>query len=271
MAAPRRWPPHPTVSRVLDRAARALLARHRVARLATADADGAPHLVPVCYARAGDRLYFVIDAKPKRPHRTRAETHAEHRGESRPLHCWSTTTPRTGARSSSSWYAATPRSSTTPRERARALAALRVRYPQYRTMDLDGPGAPGGRASRRSTCTHGARRRSAAHSASRRRAIAAARRRLGSSEAAAIASRRFDGADTPAEPAERARGGAPEPGIGITVGEREHEIDRRRAVSDPAVPAPRARRSARRLRHRRGCAASASRTRASPGATSRST
>jgi PPOX class probable F420-dependent enzyme len=39
---------------------------HRVARLATADAHGAPHVIPLCYAREGDRFYFVIDDKPKR-------------------------------------------------------------------------------------------------------------------------------------------------------------------------------------------------------------
>jgi len=39
---------------------------HRVARLATADATGAPHVIPICYARAGDCFYFVIDDKPKR-------------------------------------------------------------------------------------------------------------------------------------------------------------------------------------------------------------
>jgi PPOX class probable F420-dependent enzyme len=38
----------------------------RVARLATADADGQPHLVPLCFALAGDRIVSVVDAKPKR-------------------------------------------------------------------------------------------------------------------------------------------------------------------------------------------------------------
>ena len=38
----------------------------RVARLATADANGAPHVVPVCYALVGDNLYVTIDEKPKR-------------------------------------------------------------------------------------------------------------------------------------------------------------------------------------------------------------
>ena len=38
----------------------------RVARLATADASGRPHLVPIAFAVDGDRLYSVVDAKPKR-------------------------------------------------------------------------------------------------------------------------------------------------------------------------------------------------------------
>jgi PPOX class probable F420-dependent enzyme len=38
----------------------------RVARLATADADGHPHIVPVCYAYDGTRFYTPLDEKPKR-------------------------------------------------------------------------------------------------------------------------------------------------------------------------------------------------------------
>jgi PPOX class probable F420-dependent enzyme len=38
----------------------------RVARLATADAAGRPHLVPIVFAVNGDRVYSVVDAKPKR-------------------------------------------------------------------------------------------------------------------------------------------------------------------------------------------------------------
>lgn len=38
----------------------------RVARLATADANGRPHLVPIVFALAGETVYSVIDAKPKR-------------------------------------------------------------------------------------------------------------------------------------------------------------------------------------------------------------
>ena len=45
---------------------RQFLDAHRVARLATADGAGRPHVVPVCYALDGDNLYFTIDEKPKR-------------------------------------------------------------------------------------------------------------------------------------------------------------------------------------------------------------
>ena len=41
----------------------------RVGRLATADPHGAPHVVPVCYAREGTTLFITIDEKPKRTDR----------------------------------------------------------------------------------------------------------------------------------------------------------------------------------------------------------
>jgi len=37
-----------------------------VGRLATIDARGRPHLVPVCFALEGDVLYSAVDEKPKR-------------------------------------------------------------------------------------------------------------------------------------------------------------------------------------------------------------
>jgi len=45
---------------------RRFLEAHRVGHLATAGADGAPHVVPVCYALDDEAIYFVADAKPKR-------------------------------------------------------------------------------------------------------------------------------------------------------------------------------------------------------------
>jgi PPOX class probable F420-dependent enzyme len=46
--------------------ARERFAAARVARLATADAEARPHVVPIVFAVEGDRIYSVVDHKPKR-------------------------------------------------------------------------------------------------------------------------------------------------------------------------------------------------------------
>ncbi len=46
--------------------ARRRFAVARVARLATVDAEGRPHIVPIVFALARETIYSVIDAKPKR-------------------------------------------------------------------------------------------------------------------------------------------------------------------------------------------------------------
>lgn len=51
----------------------------RVARLATIDADGGPHLVPIVFALAGTTLYTAVDAKPKRSRRLRRIENARER------------------------------------------------------------------------------------------------------------------------------------------------------------------------------------------------
>ena len=51
---------------LLSGAHRRFIESMRVARLATADASGAPHVVPVCCALIADNLYVTIDEKPKR-------------------------------------------------------------------------------------------------------------------------------------------------------------------------------------------------------------
>jgi PPOX class probable F420-dependent enzyme len=38
----------------------------RIGHLGTADANGEPHVVPVCYAIVGEAAYVLIDRKPKR-------------------------------------------------------------------------------------------------------------------------------------------------------------------------------------------------------------
>lgn len=46
--------------------ARRRFAAAKVAHLATADATGRPHVVPIAFAVSGDHVYSVVDAKPKR-------------------------------------------------------------------------------------------------------------------------------------------------------------------------------------------------------------
>jgi PPOX class probable F420-dependent enzyme len=52
---------------VTDDEARTRFANARVARLATTDTNGNPHLVPICFAvdEGGDTIYSAVDAKPK--------------------------------------------------------------------------------------------------------------------------------------------------------------------------------------------------------------
>ena len=45
--------------------ARGFLDNHRVARFATAEPSGQPHVVPICYAVSDNSMYFTIDEKPK--------------------------------------------------------------------------------------------------------------------------------------------------------------------------------------------------------------
>ncbi len=47
-------------------AERRFLARMRVARLATSDAAGQPHVIPIVFAIDGQKLYTPVDEKPKR-------------------------------------------------------------------------------------------------------------------------------------------------------------------------------------------------------------
>ncbi len=53
-------------SKTLSPQEAAFLGRERVARLATADASGTPHAVPVCFAYSGRAIYVALDEKPKR-------------------------------------------------------------------------------------------------------------------------------------------------------------------------------------------------------------
>ena len=49
----------------LSESVRAFLNSQPIGHLATADAQGAPHVVPVCFALINDEVFIAIDEKPK--------------------------------------------------------------------------------------------------------------------------------------------------------------------------------------------------------------
>lgn len=106
----------------------------RVARLATADATGVPHLVPICYAIVGDSLYITIDEKPKRTGvpLKRLRNIAENPQIAVTMDRWDEDWRRLA------WVMLHGRAEILAdgAEHDQAQERLRERYPQYRTMDL---------------------------------------------------------------------------------------------------------------------------------------
>ncbi|MEW6297125.1 MAG: TIGR03668 family PPOX class F420-dependent oxidoreductase [Thermodesulfobacteriota bacterium] len=114
---------------------RRFILAHPVARLATADTGGRPHVIPFCYAFDGEQFYFVVDEKPKRqagkplkrirnivenPHVALViDDYADD---------WS--------QLAYVLVSGTARLVTDEQEYDRALTLLRERYPQYRHMQL---------------------------------------------------------------------------------------------------------------------------------------
>jgi PPOX class probable F420-dependent enzyme len=111
------------------------LERQRVAHLATADASGRPHVVPVCFAQLDAAFYIAIDEKPKRALRLKRLRNIEENARvalvfDRYDDDWS----RLG------WVLVqgTANLLVNGLEYDRALAALRERYDQYQSMTLEG-------------------------------------------------------------------------------------------------------------------------------------
>jgi PPOX class probable F420-dependent enzyme len=108
----------------------------RVARLATTDPDGRPHLVPIVFALDGDTVYSAVDRKPKRSAKLRRIENARARPDVTILvdyyeDDWS-----------GLWWIrlrGRARVLDDGDERERALALLAEKYPQYRTEPPDGP------------------------------------------------------------------------------------------------------------------------------------
>jgi PPOX class probable F420-dependent enzyme len=112
------------------------LAAARVARLATTDPDGRPHLVPIVFALAGDTLYTAVDRKPKRSRVLRRVENARARPDVTVLvdeydEDWSRLW----------WIRLRGRARVLDEgdERDRALALLTEKYPQYRSEPPGGP------------------------------------------------------------------------------------------------------------------------------------
>ncbi|WP_329139708.1 TIGR03668 family PPOX class F420-dependent oxidoreductase [Streptomyces sp. NBC_01476] len=105
-----------------------------VARLATADAAGVPHIVPITFAVDGDTIWFAVDHKPKRStdlRRLRNITQnpavavlADHYAAD-----WSTLW----------WTRADGRARVHSAPDERAVAGLRRKYPQYAEAPPQGP------------------------------------------------------------------------------------------------------------------------------------
>lgn len=109
----------------------------RVAHLATADAKGVPHVVPVCFAIVADTLYMTIDEKPKRETDRplkRLRNIAENPTVAIVADRYDEDWTRLG------WIMLHGRAEILLEgaEHARAQALLRMRYPQLNDMKIEG-------------------------------------------------------------------------------------------------------------------------------------
>ncbi|MFN8526318.1 MAG: TIGR03668 family PPOX class F420-dependent oxidoreductase [Chloroflexota bacterium] len=111
--------------------------RHHVARLATVDAEGRPHVVPFCYALLDGAIYTPIDEKPKTG--DPMELRRIRNILARPEVCVVADDYDHADWSRLAWIQVRGRASLVQDrlEREQAFEALRARYAQYRTMDLE--------------------------------------------------------------------------------------------------------------------------------------
>jgi PPOX class probable F420-dependent enzyme len=106
----------------------------RVAHLATADRAGVPHVVPVCFCVVGLSLYISVDEKPKRTDipLKRVRNILENPAVAVTADRWDEDWTRLG------WIMLRGQGEILPdgAEHDTAQERLRLRYPQYRSMDL---------------------------------------------------------------------------------------------------------------------------------------
>ncbi len=113
-----------------------LLTKARWGHLATADATGTPHVIPVCYAFDGQRIYSVLDQKPKRtaPSRLKRVRNIQANPKvSLVVDHYEEDWPRL-------WYVLVQGEALmleNGREQQAAVRLLREKYQQYLDMDID--------------------------------------------------------------------------------------------------------------------------------------
>ncbi|BCB82112.1 TIGR03668 family PPOX class F420-dependent oxidoreductase [Phytohabitans flavus] len=115
---------------------RVRFATARVATLATVDGSGAPHAVPVAFAVDGDTVWSAVDAKPKR--RTALRRLDNIRAEPRV----SLLAQHWDEDWSALWWVRVDGLAVVTDEPSavdRAVALLKAKYEQYRTVDVHGP------------------------------------------------------------------------------------------------------------------------------------
>ena len=119
-----------------------LLAKAPVARLSTADAGGAPHVIPVCFAldtRGGEAaIYIALDRKPKRAALTRLRRVRNILENPRVA----LVVDHYDADWTKLWYILLTGTADLLEDeeddwRHGAILLLREKYPQYREMDID--------------------------------------------------------------------------------------------------------------------------------------
>lgn len=113
-----------------------LVQNARVARFATADSSGAPHLIPICFVYDGTAFYSVLDQKPKRTSVTRlrrVRNILENPQVALVIDSYEEDWSRL-------WYILVTGAAEILEpglEQSQAVAMLREKYPQYRDMDLE--------------------------------------------------------------------------------------------------------------------------------------
>ncbi len=110
----------------------------RVGRLATSSADGAPHVVPVCFAVADGRIYIGLDSKPKSVSPLRLRRARNIVENPRAAFLVDVYDDEDWSRLGYALITGAATMDVPEGERRAAIAALREKYPQYEKLLSDG-------------------------------------------------------------------------------------------------------------------------------------